>query len=228
MFYQNRQDYLFVKMTYNNSFLAHIHCQAEIFYVLDGAVEVTIANQTQLLKKGMLSIAFPNVVHKTYTPEHSSAILIIVHPNFLPDFSYELCKHLPQQPFISHIHNSDQFSKLMYHLLENTEKNTDIRVSKGYLYLILSAIISEIKLVRQETIPSDICQDIINYLNQHSTSVTSRQCSRIQQIPYLTYLQKQIWLLLQYLSQAASLRVCDGPAYSFRHDCHGDLFFQWF
>jgi len=74
MFYQNRQDYLFVKMTYNNSFLAHIHCQAEIFYVLDGAVEVTIANQTQLLKKGMLSIAFPNVVHKTYTPEHSSAI----------------------------------------------------------------------------------------------------------------------------------------------------------
>ncbi len=169
MFYQNRQDYLFVKMTYNNSFLAHIHCQAEIFYVLDGAVEVTIANQTQLLKKGMLSIAFPNVVHKTYTPEHSSAILIIVHPNFLPDFSYELCKHLPQQPFISQIQNSDQFSKLMYHLLENTEKNTDIRVSKGYLYLILSAIISEIKLVRQETIPSDICQDIINYLNQHFT-----------------------------------------------------------
>ncbi len=167
MFYQNRNESLSVSVTDNNSYFAHMHCHVEIFYVLDGAVEVTISDQKQLLKKGMLSISFPNVVHQTYTPKHSAAILIIFHPELLPDFSYEFNKHVPERPFISHIKENMQFSQLMHQLLKNTEKNTDIRISKGYLYIIVSTILSELTLVKQESVSSGICQDIINYLNMH-------------------------------------------------------------
>ena len=75
MIYQNRDDYLFAKITNDNNYQAHMHRQVEIFYVLDGAIEMTISGQKKLLEKGMVSIAFPNVVHETCTPGHSSAVM---------------------------------------------------------------------------------------------------------------------------------------------------------
>lgn len=173
MLYQNIREYLSVMVTNNNSYFSHMHCQAEIFYVLDGAVEVTISNQKQLLKKGMLSIAFPNIVHKTNTPEFSSAILIIFHPDFIPDFTNEFYKHVPKHPFINHMQDDDHFSQLMLKLLEHTEKNTDIRISKGYLYIIVSSILSQLTLIRQDHISAGIYQDIISYLNLHFTEELS-------------------------------------------------------
>ena len=74
MIYQNWDENLFVKVTENNNYLAHMHRQVEIFYVLDGAIEITISDQKMCLEKGMVSIAFPNIVHETHTPLHSRAI----------------------------------------------------------------------------------------------------------------------------------------------------------
>lgn len=45
MIYQKRDEYLFVKETKNNNYLAHMHRQVEIFYVLDGAIEITISGK---------------------------------------------------------------------------------------------------------------------------------------------------------------------------------------
>lgn len=173
MLYQNREEYLFVKVTDNNSYLAHMHRQVEIFYVLDGVVEMTIAGQKRLLEKGMVSVAFPNMPHETHTPDNSSAVMIIFNHGFLPDFSIEFNTQKPQVPFVSALRDSGQFADLVSGLLGSTQKNTDIRISKGYLYIIVSMILSHVALVRQDTVSSGICQDISNYLNQHFTEELS-------------------------------------------------------
>lgn len=131
MFYQNRDEYLFVKVTNNNNYHAHMHQQVEIFYVLDGSLEMTISGKKKLLGKGMGSIAFPNVVHETRTPWHSSAVMMIFNHNFLPDFSAEFNTQRPTDPFVADIPDARTFSSLIDGLLESTEKNTDIRISKG-------------------------------------------------------------------------------------------------
>lgn len=51
MIYQKRDEYLFVKETKNNNYLAHMHRQVEIFYVLDGAIEITISGKKKTFKK---------------------------------------------------------------------------------------------------------------------------------------------------------------------------------
>ena len=76
MIYQDRAEYLSVKTTKNNNYLSHIHRQIEIFYVLDGAIEVTISGQKKRLEKGMASIVFPNAAHETYTPQASTAVMM--------------------------------------------------------------------------------------------------------------------------------------------------------
>ncbi|MDE7274982.1 MAG: AraC family transcriptional regulator [Lachnospiraceae bacterium] len=200
MVYQNRDEYLFVKVTNNNNYHAHMHRQVEIFYVLDGAIEITISGQKKLLERGMVSIAFPNVVHETFTPEHSSAVMIIFNHTFLPDFSAEFNTQTPRYPFLGCPQNAEQLSVLINGLLENTQKSggenvpgpidadepcndivphrvhpADIRVSKGYLYLLTAMILSQMPLARLENLydSAGICQDISNYLNQHFTEELS-------------------------------------------------------
>lgn len=175
MFYQNRDDYLFVKVTNNNNYHAHMHQQVEIFYVLDGSLEMTISGKKKLLGKGMGSIAFPNVVHETRTPGHSSAVMMIFNHNFLPDFSAEFNTQRPTDPFVADIPDARTFSSLIDGLLESTEKNTDIRISKGYLYILTAMVLSQVPLVRQENPYNSggICQDISNYLNLHFTEELS-------------------------------------------------------
>lgn len=175
MIYQNRDESLFVRVTSNNNYHAHMHRQVEIFYVLDGSIEMTISGRTKLLEKGMASIAFPNVVHETCTPEHSSAVMIIFNHNFLPDFSAEFQTQRPVEPFVADIPDAGTFSSLIGGLLESTQKNTDIRISKGYLYILTAMILSRVTLARQENLydSGGICQDISNYLNQHFTEELS-------------------------------------------------------
>lgn len=175
MIYQNWNEHLFVKVTNNNNYHAHMHRQVEIFYVLDGAIEITISGQKKLLEKGMLSIAFPNVVHETFTPEHSSAVMIIFNHTLFPDFSAEFNTQKPKDPFLDRPQNAEQFSILIEGLLENTQNNTDIRISKGYLYLLTAMILSQATLAKQKNLydSAGICQDISNYLNQHFTEELS-------------------------------------------------------
>ena len=54
-------------------------------------------------------------------------------------------------------------------LLDNAQKNTDIRISKGYLYAITGMILSHITLLKQDRLYDAVgpCQEISNYLNQH-------------------------------------------------------------
>lgn len=155
-----------------------MHRQVEIFYVLDGAFEVTISGQKKLLEKGMVSIAFPHVVHETCTPEKSSAVMMIFNPDFLPDFSAEFHTQIPRDPFIESPQNAERFSMLVSGLLESEQKTgRDIRMSKGYLCVLVAMILSQVTLVKLENIDAstDICQDISNYLNQHFTEELSLQ-----------------------------------------------------
>lgn len=169
MLYQNRKESLFVKVTENNACRAHIHRQAEIFYVLDGAIEATISGHKKLLTAGMASVAFPNVVHETCTPDHSSAVMILFHPDFLPDFFQEFHTQIPQNPFIDHIEDNAATSQALSGLLESIQSHTDIRISKGYLYILVSMLLPLLSMARQDSMSIGICQNISSYLDIHFT-----------------------------------------------------------
>jgi len=91
--YQNRTEPFTIRITQNNSYAPHLHREIELFYVLDGEIEITIDSATQILSAGMASIAFPNVAHKTHTETSSRAILVIFPP--------ELLHHSPLYPYHS-------------------------------------------------------------------------------------------------------------------------------
>ena len=191
MIYQKRDEYLFVKETKNNNYLAHMHRQVEIFYVLDGAIEITISGKKKLLKKGMISIAFPNIVHETHTPEHSLALMIIFNHDFLPDFSAEFHTQRPQIPFITNPQNPEQFSLLISGLSE--------KCAKKYRYPHCKRI--SVYSYHYDFVSDNTCQTKYNphwhlsgyfqllkpAFHRRTKPVTACSRPRLQQVSYLPY-----------------------------------------
>lgn len=167
--YQERHEQLMAKITENNNYPAHIHRQTEVFYVIEGSINITVGSRTQALTKGMLSIAFPNIIHRTSTADYSSAIMLIFDTDMLHDFYHEFTHMLPEEPFITNPSITASFRTDIMNLLECEQESGDIRMSKGYLYIFLSKLLNSMTLIPHEHSKSDICQEIAVYLNTHYT-----------------------------------------------------------
>lgn len=165
--YQNRQESLTLKITKDNRSPLHMHRQVEIFYVLDGQIDITVGSQIRSLTKGMISVAFPDVIHRTNTPEHSEALMLIFDPDMLPDFYQEFATLLPKEAYLT----DTAVTRSLYQHLSAAhgciQRGGDLRMAKGYLILFWSCLFQNMELSAQQSAKSDICQEIVRYMYAH-------------------------------------------------------------
>lgn len=165
--YQNRQENLTIKITSDNHSPLHMHRQVEIFYVLEGQISITIADCTKTMTKGMFSIAFPDVIHRTDTHGHSKALMLIFDPDLLPDFYQEFSTLLPAVPFLEDEAAAAHLYQDMEAVRRCIQTDHDMRMAKGYLTLFLCRLFGHLELAVQKSAKSDICQEIVRYLYAH-------------------------------------------------------------
>ena len=166
--YQNRTETLTAKITNNNAYPAHIHRQVEIFYVLEGELSVTIQKQTRILKKGDLSVTFPNFIHQTTTPVSSKALMLIFDVRELPDFQADFMANLPASPFLINVTQYENLSLALSSLTQYAAGQiANPRLLKGYLSVFLSFLLDEMTLFSNQNKRPDLCQSIAEYLDTH-------------------------------------------------------------
>lgn len=169
-FYQLRKEDYSCRETINNCYPAHLHKQVEIIYVINGTLKSTINGQETLLGVGDMSICFPNTVHSTESIGNSKAILIIFDVEFVTAFSNELLKKHPQEPFIKNSCLSDNIQSCIDMMLESSIKKLDLRISAGYLSVLLGNILVTLNLINNKnTDLQDTCRLILNFINYHFT-----------------------------------------------------------
>jgi xylan 1,4-beta-xylosidase len=61
-------------------YIPHFHEEAEIVYVLDGELEITVGTEKRTAAAGEISVIFPNVIHNLYTHEKSHSFVIKLYP----------------------------------------------------------------------------------------------------------------------------------------------------
>lgn len=173
-FYQLRKEDFFCTETINNCFPAHLHKQAEILYVTKGKLKSTINGKEEILMPGDLSFCFPNSIHSTETIENSTAIMIIFDTAFVEAYSNELLNYYPDVPFMKkntlpdHIHASFQM------LLQSSVNKQDLRISAGYLTIILGNLLSSLFLLHNKNVDlQDTCHVLLAYINDHFTEQIS-------------------------------------------------------
>lgn len=168
-FYQNRDDIFFTKISINNNYPSHLHGHIEIIYVISGLIEVTIGEETKQLTKNHMAIVFPNVIHRYETPSESQIILLIFDANFVNDYSFELLKKRPNSAFVDNELISTELLPYIEELIASPP-NTDSRIKKGFLYIILGNILTTLTLDKLQ-LPNDIDlnQQLLLYIDQHFT-----------------------------------------------------------
>lgn len=168
--YQTRQETLTAKLTSNNTCPAHIHRETEIFYVLDGSLNITIGQETHNLKKGDLSVTFPNVIHQTRTVTSSSALMLIFDAKELPDYHNDFLSHVPETPFLENVPQYPALSHALNELVAYAKNETqNPRLLKGYLSIFLNFLLEQLPLLPHTPEKHDLCQKIAEYLNSHFT-----------------------------------------------------------
>lgn len=66
----------------NYTFSPHFHDKAELIYVTDGAIDITLDQHTETITKNKFCLVLPWQIHGFITPKHSRCI-ILVFPNYL-------------------------------------------------------------------------------------------------------------------------------------------------
>ncbi|WP_024834546.1 AraC family transcriptional regulator [Ruminiclostridium josui] len=174
-FYENRVEDLLVFRENGLDFLPHLHAQFELLYVEDGEIEITVNGCTGLLKKGDLSISFPNSVHSYRTPtnqENMNCIVVILNLALAGDFINTLLKFHPKEPFISSVNLHKDVPYAINTLFEeyNHARSNPVctPICKAYIQIIISRLLQQVELIANTDVNYfDIIFDIINYINEN-------------------------------------------------------------
>ncbi|MGN0315879.1 MAG: helix-turn-helix transcriptional regulator [Fusicatenibacter sp.] len=165
-FYEKQNEEFYCRCVSNITFPAHLQNTAEMLFVQDGDVEVTVQNQSKKIKKNELTLIFPDMVHSYLTRDSSDSILCLFSPSLAKDCFRLLTRQQPQYPFFSsYIHGMD-----LGHAFENMlqYKDKSPSISKAWLNLIVTYLISEAVLIPRDTESrTDIGYQLISYISTH-------------------------------------------------------------
>ena len=75
-------------VTYYDDFfyIAHLHKDFELVYVLEGAVTMTVEGRTETIGAGEFALVLPSAIHSYTTPTHSRALVAVFAEDYVPEF----------------------------------------------------------------------------------------------------------------------------------------------
>ena len=175
IFYQNHKNQFRSFYSINNNYPTHLHKQVELIYVKEGTIEIQIDHNSYTLTKEMLIIIFPNQLHRISTPQSSSLLICIFHPDFCP--SYTTCFHtqLPTHPVLSTVLKEEHSLIAITGLLKQTPSaEYSTMMIEGYLTLLLASIYHNLDLKEKEiSMDLEIEQHLLQYIDSHYTEALS-------------------------------------------------------
>lgn len=168
VFYQTNDPVIRVTGDENLSFPSHLHRQVELFFIEDGEISVVYNFQPFSLYKGDLCIIFPNTVHSYETPSHSKASIVLANTELIVDFADILTKYQCDHPFVRCSDMEPEMLHSYRRILELCNRSSDVRLIKGYLYILFSYFLACMKLhPREYNVNLNTAHQALTYISQN-------------------------------------------------------------
>ncbi len=168
--YENRAFPYSASVSDDLTFLLHLHRQAELIYVLDGQIEMTVDAHTHLLRGGELGVAFPNCAHSYLTRAHSRVVMVIFDASYAGDCAGALLTQRAVFPYLS----APDIDEDVRYLAPKLTRPMDTRLLKGYLQVICARLFERLRLEpRRAADDADWTHRALMYLNEHFTEELS-------------------------------------------------------
>ncbi len=153
-------------------FRSHLHCEPELFYLLDGRVEIKVDDKTYILQKNDFVFIFPFCLHEFKLLSPGAKCLpaygIIPRIDLIDKYGPLFHTYLPENPVIC----SDELHPDVYYaikkIIEAVEKREDESIVSAYLQVAFARTIPQFSLVKQSAAGNGmLIQNILQYIDKH-------------------------------------------------------------
>lgn len=177
IFYQSRSESIRFYTSENNTYDFHLHRQAELIVVLEGALSVTVGQTEYLLSAGDGVLVFPNLLHRLKTESKSRILLCIFDIDFCHSFR-QLFRDSVTEPVFC-LESLSRHSRTavdgMLLLTQEFQRGAAIPEEvtlhcQGYLTLLLTDIFNTLTLHTQTGYTDlELEQQLLLYIDSHYT-----------------------------------------------------------
>jgi len=153
-------------------FHTHIHCEPELFYLLDGEVEITINQQSYIVYPHDFVFVFPFCLHeyKILTPNAVClpAYGIIPRIDLIENYTPLFHTLIPDTPIIRAGSLHPDVLLAIQRVMEAINNHEDDNVISAYLQVAFSRTIPHLSLKKQPANNGGmLIQNVLKYINQH-------------------------------------------------------------
>lgn len=165
-FYEKKDDEFRCSAAKDLTFPLHLHAAAELIFVRNGAIEVTVHDQTRTLHQMEAALIFPDMLHGYRTPDASDAVLCIFSPSHAMGYYHALCRQQPQCPFFAADGYDADLPAAFDRVLQYA--NRSLALCEAWLNLILAYLMSDMTLASRDSRDcADIVYHLVSYVSAH-------------------------------------------------------------
>ena len=169
-YYERLPERLRVEETTAAPFPDHLHSQAELMYLFDGAAEMRVGGQSWALSPGDLCVCFPGVVHGYgERSENAQALMLIFAPELFGDFSGMMSHYVPETPLVRAEALTEDVRFCVEQLRRESARGTDERAARGYIQVALARVLPGMAMTDRTAAATDASYDVLKYLADHFT-----------------------------------------------------------
>ena len=145
-------------------FPVHFHSHLELYLIRSGAVEILVNDQKRVLRQGEISIAFSYDAHGYRSVDDDAVADFLIVPL---SYCNDILPLLEQHRGSSFIHDPHTYA-LACDAMDRLLEHPNELLQRGYVYVILGAILDQASLLPREETPSTrFSADILIYVSQH-------------------------------------------------------------
>jgi len=120
----------------------HFHSQIEVYFVLEGEIEVWINDKHRVLRSGEMSVAFSYDAHGYREVRASAFAYLIIPTDLLHEFTPLFTERRTGDPFVS----DPQVFEKAYGAFCEIASGAGELAARGYIYVILGTLLSHLPL----------------------------------------------------------------------------------
>lgn len=157
-------------------YASHFHSAVEIAVFLEGSCTVLHGKERTVLHGGDVFIAFPNQIHGYEDSGNMDGYLLIIPVRACQEDDRSIL--MTSQPVQPYLKDGDWEAAGIYTLLEMARKEQNRAaptVMQGYARLIVSKLLTMLKLEGVSTGADEALRAVLRYLNNHYTEPVTRK-----------------------------------------------------
>ncbi len=201
-FYQNRNDDFYCRDSRRSGktmgYISHLHYHIELGFVTGGRTRVTIDSECYDVCAGDVIMVFSNQIHRFETVEKEQYVLLIVNPDFLPEFTRQFTGSLPVSNLVKGAADDEDLRALMEEISKTYYSEEPYRemILRGYLLAFFGKLFQRMELKDIQSRDCRVLGMILNYCINHSDKNLS-----------LGMLEKELHISRYYISHIMSSKL---------------------